>query len=417
MKPNQDSELYRNYGHFISSTYPLFLKKYGIKNIAGTARGSVITDSQGQEYIDCVSGYGLFNIGHNHPRMIRDIKDQLDKKQLFTKPLITQVQVKAAQKLASLAPDNLECSFLCNSGSEAIDSALKLARLYRGKSEIITAENSFHGFTYGALSASGIESFKKFFKPMVPDIRQVKFGDIQALEKKITPDTAAILLEPMQHESGIDIPDQTYFQKVRNLCTDNNILLILDEIKTGMGKTGRMFACEHFSITPDILVIGKSLGGGLMPVGAIIARQKIWRKFSLSFPMAASSFAGNILACRAILSTIEIIEKDNLISKCQQKGRMLITGLKEIARKYEDLIINIKGKGLLIGIRIVNSRIALQIIKEMIASGILVFQAYADNETIMVEPPLVISNNQIRKIISTLDEICQNIEEQKNEKM
>jgi putrescine aminotransferase len=417
MKPNQDSELYRNYGYFISSTYPLFLKKYGIKNIAGTASGSVITDSQGQEYIDCVSGYGLFNIGHNHPQMIRDIKDQLDKRQLFTKPLISKIQVKAAQQLASLAPDKLECSFLCNSGSEAIDSALKLARLYTGKSEIITAENSFHGFTYGALSASGIESFKKFFKPMVPDIRQVKFGDIQALEKKITPDTAAILLEPMQHESGIDIPDQTYFQKVRNLCTDNNILLILDEIKTGMGKTGRMFACEHFSITPDILVIGKSLGGGLMPVGAIIARKKIWRKFSLSFPMAASSFAGNILACRAILSTIEIIEKDNLISKCKQKGRMLITGLKEIAAKYEDLIINIKGRGLLIGIRIVNSRIALQIIKEMIASGILVFQAYADNETIMVEPPLVISNNQIRKIISTLDEICQNIEDQKNEKM
>ena len=417
MKPDQDSEIYQNYGHFISSTYPLFLKKYGIKNIARTASGSVIIDSRGKEYIDCVSGYGLFNIGHNHPQIIEDIKDQLDKKQLFTKPLISKIQVKAAQQLASLAPDKLECSFLCNSGSEAIDSALKLARLYTGKSEIITAKNSFHGFTYGALSASGIESFKKFFKPMVPDIRQAKFGDIQSLKKKITSDTAAILLEPMQHESGIDIPDKAYFQKVRNLCTENNILLILDEIKTGMGKTGRMFACEHFSITPDILVIGKSLGGGIMPVGAIIALPKIWRKFSLSFPMAASSFAGNILACRAILSTIEIIEKDNLISKCQQKGIILITGLKEIADKYEDLIINIKGMGLLIGIRIVNSRIALQIIKEMIASGILVFQAYADNETIMFEPPLVISNNQIRKIISTLDRICQNIEDQKNEKM
>ena len=404
-----DEKLYESYAKLINHAYPHFLKRLGIDKIAVRAEGATITDSSGKIYIDCIGGYGLFNIGHNHPKIIQALKKQLDKKELFSKPLITEVQVRLAEKFNEITPASLSCSFVSNSGSEAIDNAIKLARLYKGKKEIITATNSFHGYTFGALSASGILSFKKLFEPLVPGIIHVPFGDIKALENAVTPDTAAILLEPIQHEAGVVLPPEDYFHQIRSICDEKDIIFILDEIKTGLGKTGQMFAFEHFGIVPDILALGKSLGGGLMPVGALIATKKFWKKFGLSFPMSASSFAGNSLTSRAALSAIKIIQEESLVDDCRKKGIVLIGALKNCIKKHPGIFKSINGLGLLIGIETVQPQKTIGLVKEMVRSNVLTTPAFGNPAVLMIEPPLVISFDQIQKVVTSFENACKTL--------
>jgi len=402
-----EDQILHMYGIHINKSYINFLQRFGMDRVGVKAEGVFIYDSKGTGYLDCVGGYGIFNLGHNHPDLTESLKDQIDKKEPYTKPFITEIQIKLAEKLAAVTPGDLECSFFCNSGSEAIDSAIKLARLCTGKKEIITAKNAFHGYTFGALSASGISSFKKLFEPLVPGIVQVPFTDIQAVKKAVTPETSAVLLEPVQHEAGIAIPSDSYLKDVRKLCDDKNILMILDEIKTGFGKTGRMFACEHFDVVPDILVLGKSLGGGLMPVGAIIANRKVWRKFGLSFPMSASSYAGNALASRVALETINIIQEYNLIHECARNGKEFLEQLKHCKRRYPDIIRSVKGIGLLIGIETQKPAIATGMVKAFFQSGIIALPAYGSASVIMIEPPLIITFDQLNRVLLSIEHFCE----------
>ena len=402
-----DSNLYEHYKEFISPSYPSFLTKLGLTNVAIRAEGAIITDSKGKAYIDCVAGSGIFNLGHNHPEVVEDVIAQLREMTLLTKPLITEIQVKLAESLSVIAPGDMTCSFVCNSGSEAIDSALKLARLSSGKKRIITAENSFHGYTFGALSASGIPSFKRLYEPLVPEIVHVQFGSIAALRNEIDNSTAAVLLEPIQHEAGVLIPEDDYFPAVRSICDETGTLLILDEIKTGFGKTGWIFACDNIGIIPDILVLGKSMGGGLIPIGALIANKGLWRKFGLSFPMSASSFAGNTLACRAALTTIEILQQKNLLEECRKKGMVLLEGLRQLGTEYPNLLRGVKGIGLLIGIETADSQKALQLSKQLIRHGVLVLPAFGNNSVLMIEPPIVISFEQIHQVLEAFRVSCE----------
>jgi putrescine aminotransferase len=412
---SRDKKLYESYNEFISSTYPSFLKKFGLLRTAIKAEGAIIIDSSGKTYIDCVGGYGLYNIGHNHPKVIQDMIAQLNRKQLFTKPLITEIQVRLAEVLSEISPGDLCCSFICNSGSEAIDSAIKLARLQSRRKQVITAENSFHGYTYGALSATGIPSFKRSFSPLIPKIVHVPFGDIAALGEAASSDTAAVILEPIQHEAGVSVPPEEYLPEVRRLCDENGIILIIDEIKTGFGKTGNMFACEELEIVPDMLVVGKSLGGGMVPIGALIAKKNLWKRFSLSFPMSASSFAGNTLACQAALTTIEILRRDDLLVECIRKGEVFIHELQELTGKYPDILKDVRGKGLLLGLEVADSINAFELSKEMIRQGVIVLPAFGNQSTIMIEPPIVISFEQIQDVLVAFDSACEKIHTTKEE--
>ena len=401
-KASPDQPIFDAYGKYISPTYPAFLKKLGLDRVAAKATGATITDSAGRTYIDCVGGYGLFNLGHNHPEVVKALKEQLDKEQLFTRPLITDVAVELAEKMVEITSGELTCMFLCNSGSEAIDSAIKLARLCTRKPEIITAENSFHGYTFGALSASGILSFKKLFEPMVPGVRHVPYGNVKALKDTINEKTAAVLLEPIQHEAGILLPPEGYLAEVRRLCDNRSVLLILDEIKTGFGKTGSMFAYEHFQATPDILVLGKSLGGGLVPAGTLVAKPWVWRKFGLSFSMSASSFSGNVMASRAALTAIRIFQENGFLNNCREKGIALLKGLREKAVEHTELIKDVSGLGFLLGIELNPPYKALGLAREMIQRGVLALPAYGNPSVLMIEPPLVISSGQIDAVIHAL---------------
>ncbi|MCP4402965.1 MAG: aspartate aminotransferase family protein [bacterium] len=401
-----DEALFESYGRLINPAYPQFLKRLGLNRIAVKAEGATVTDSAGKSYIDCIGGYGLFNLGHNHPGVIQELKEQLDKKDLFTRPLITEVQVRLAEKLAEITPESLTYSFVCNSGSEAIDNAIKLARLHTGKKEIISTIDSFHGYTFGALSASGVPRLKKLFEPMVPGIIHVPFGDIHALENTISSETAAILLEPIQHDAGVIFPPEDYLSQVRALCDEKDVILILDEIITGCGKTGFMFAFERSGAVPDILVIGKSLGGGVFPIGAMIAKKKLWRKFGLSFPMSASSFAGNSLASRVALTTIRILQQETLIDDCQKKGEILLNKLKNCLKKYPAILKRVEGRGLMIGVETVQPQKTVKLIKEMSEQQVLAASAFGNSSVVMLEPPLVINFDQIQKVADAFESAC-----------
>ena len=402
-----DDALIESYTRLVNPAYPSFLHKLGLDRVAARAEGTTITDSQGKTYIDCAGGYGLFNLGHNSPVIIDALVDQLSQRQQLTKPFITDVQVHFATCLEQLAPGDLTCSFLCNSGSEAIDSAIKLARLHTGATQIIAAEKSFHGYTLGALSASGIPSFKRGYGPLLPGFSHVPFGDAGAIEKAITAQTAAILLEPIQHEAGVLVPPDDYLREVRRICNAHNILLILDEIKTGIGKTGRMFACEHCGVTPDILVLGKALGGGVIPIGALLGKSTLWRKFGLSFPMSASSFAGNALACRAGIATLQHVQASGLLGECTEKGRLLMSELRHLIGCFPHVLRSVDGAGLLIGLGTCSRAIAIALARAMIQRGVLMLPAFANPAVLMVEPPLVITVPQLHRVLASLRAACE----------
>jgi putrescine aminotransferase len=406
IESSEDMRLFEAYGRLISSSYPAFMNKMGLNRVAAKAQGATITDSDGRVYIDCVGGYGLFNVGHNNPAIIQSLIEQLEEQQLYTKPLISEIQVRMAECLEKIVPGDLTCSFILNSGSEAIECAIKLVRLHRGGKSIITAQNSFHGHTFGALSASGFPSFKRTFKPLLPGFVEVPFGDIEALERSITPQIAAVLIEPIQNEAGAVLPPDGYLKEIRDLCDRNGLIMMLDEVKTGFGKTGRMFACEHYDVVPDILILGKSLGGGLIPAGAVVAKSHLWKRFSLSFPMSASSYAGNVLACRAGLSTIQYIQQGSLLQDCAEKGRMLLRSFRECVEEYPDILRSANGLGLLIGIETQSGKMAFKLAQEMIRQGILMIPAFGNSSVLMAEPPLVISYQQIRTVTDSFAAAC-----------
>ncbi len=403
---SEDTQLFESYGRLINPSYPSFLAKLGLNKVAAKARGATITDSDGKTYIDCVGGYGLFNVGHNNPEVVQSLIEQLQQEQLLTKPFITEIQVRMAECLVHIAPGELACSFVLNSGSEAIDCAIKLVRLHKGPKTIITAQRAFHGHTFGALTASGIPSFTRAFQPLLPGFTTVPFGDIEALDKLVSAETAAVLIEPLQHEAGVALPPDGYLQEVRKLCDKHDVILILDEIKTGFGKTGRMFACEHYNIVPDVLVLGKSLGGGLIPAGAVLARSNLWKRFGMSFSMSASSFAGNALVCCAALAAIRYIQSGSLLEDCAEKGKLLLRSLQEYVAEYPGILRSANGLGLLLGVETRNGKTALELAQEMIRQGVLVVPAFGNSSVLMVEPPLVISFQQIRTVADVFANAC-----------
>jgi len=405
LQNSEDGYYYDRYGEYINAWYTTYLMNLGIKNLGYKAEGATITDSKGNTLIDCTSGYGIGNIGHNNPVIIEAIIGQLKRGEVNTRPYINKIQIELSDLLKSIAPGELECSYLFNSGSEAIENAIKLVRLYKGGKKIISMKNSFHGYTLGALSASGVNSFKKSFEPLLPGFEQVEFGKIEELYKIKDNEVGAILIEPIQHDAGVKIPPRGYLKQVRKLCDEKNIILILDEVITGIGKTGYMFASEYFEIVPDILVIGKSLGAGLIPIGAIITRKNLWQRFGLSFPMSATSYGGNSLACRTAIETIKFIQDNGILESVRNKALILSEQLNNLSSQYPEIILSIRGIGLMFGLEITNKNIASRIVKDMIENNVIVYQSFGNANIIMVEPPLVISFEQISKIIEAFNKV------------
>ena len=375
--------------------------------------GGVYTyDNHGKRYLDCLGGYGIFNVGHRHPKVINAVKAQLDQVCLHSQDLLNPWAAHLASQLAAIAPGDLQYSFLCNSGTEAVEGAIKLARLYSGKSEIISTKNAYHGVSMGALSATGRDVFRKPFEPLLNGFTHVPFGDIEAMEAAINENTCAVILEPIQGEGGINVPAAGYLRKVRQLTKKHGVLLILDEVQTGMGRTGRMFACEHEGVVPDILCLAKALGGGVMPIGCFMSTSKIWKVLEPNPSIHNSTFGGNPLACTAASACIEVLLEEHLPARAAVMGNYFMRKFNELKDKYPGHIADVRGRGLLIGLEWTSKELREKVQVELFHRGVLVAATMNANRTMRIEPPLIITESQINFMIETLEGIISEIGEE-----
>jgi acetylornithine/N-succinyldiaminopimelate aminotransferase len=391
----ETKKFFEESSHYIMNTYnrfPIVLRK---------GRGVKVWSSDGKEYLDFVGGVAVNILGHCHPRVVVAIQKQAQRLLHVSNYYYIEPQIKLAKLLVEHS--FADKAFFCNSGAEANEAAIKLARKYSKEQvspkqfEIITAKNSFHGRTLATLTATGQEKFQKGFEPLVPGFKHVPFNDISSISKTITKETCAVMLEPIQGEGGVIVPDQNYLKEVRELCNEHNILLILDEVQTGMGRTGKLFAYEHFGITPDIMTVAKGLGGGV-PVGAMLATDKVASAFQPG--NHATTFGGNPLVCAAAVATIETLLEDGFIlDQCNRMGKYLREELEQLKEEFPSLIIEIRGKGLLLGMEI--TRNGDPIVRACLEKGALI-NCTAGNVLRFI-PPLIVQQKDIDRLIDILE--------------
>lgn len=402
--------LLATYRECLNPHYADFLQRLGLDCTVDEAKGALIRDSRGREYVDFVAGYGVSNLGHNPPRIVAALRSELNGLPLWNRPFLSAPLAKLALKLVELAPGGLERVFICSTGAEAVESAIKLARLATRRREIVATQGAFHGFTLGALSASGIPAQSRPYRPLLPGIRHVPFGDADALSAVVSENTAAVLLEPIQAEIGALTPPVGYLVAAREICDRCGTLLMVDEVRTGMGRTGSLFAIEEEHVTPDVLILGKSLGGGIVPIGAIVARPHLWGRFGLSFAMTASSFAGNRLACVSALAALETMAEENILERGRSAAATLWKNLTEIVAGYPGTMARLTGRGMLIGLHMRNRRTANKLVCQAIRRGLLISTAFCNSRCILIEPPLIAGPTELLRGLETLREALDTIE-------
>jgi putrescine aminotransferase len=376
----------------------------GLATVEWYSKGMYVFDVNGNKYIDCLGGYGVFSLGHRNSAVLEAVKKQLEYMPLSSKIFLNDKLAELSSSLADILPGDIKYSFFVNSGAEAVEGALKLARLHTGKTKIISMVNAFHGKTFGALSATGRELFRKPFQPLVPDFVHVKYGDSLAVEHEIDENTAAVIIEPIQGEGGVIVPPDDYLPELRILCDKNDVLLICDEVQTGLGRTGKLFAVDYYNVVPDIIVLAKALGGGVMPIGAFCAKEEVWSKYIESPLLHTSTFGGNQLACVAAIETIKILQNEYDTYKVFEKGNYFIEKLIELKNQYPKVIKDVRGRGLIIGIEMTNESLGGFLMAECIKKHIIIAYTLNNPKVIRFEPPFIITYEIIDYIIEIL--IC-----------
>lgn len=361
--------------------------------------GPYVYDNEGNKYIDFLGGIAVNVLGHAHPALVKAVSEQAGKMIHCSNLYYTEEQATLAKKLVSLS--GLGKAFMGNSGAEANEGAIKLARKYgktiaADKVEIITAEHSFHGRTLATLTATGQPKYQKGYEPLPGGFNYVPFNDIAALEAVMSAKTCAVMLEPIQGEGGVNIPDKDYLIKVRQLCDKYGALLILDEIQSGMGRTGKMFAYEHFGVKPDIVTLAKGLAGGV-PIGAFITTDKIAAAFHAGDH--GTTFGGNPLACAAANAVLKVMEEDKLLENAQKIGEYLIAKLNELKNKYPSLITEVRGKGLIVGAKLTLP--GRDIVNSCLSQGAIINCTAGD--VLRFVPPLIITKDHVDEMIAVLD--------------
>jgi LysW-gamma-L-lysine/LysW-L-ornithine aminotransferase len=368
--------------------------------------GAHVWDINGKEYIDCMGGYGVAIVGHQNKRVVKAIKDQVDKIITVHSSLYNKTREEFLKTLIGLAPKGLTQVHLNNSGAEAIEAAIKFARKFTGKKGMVAMKGSYHGKSLGALSITFNPKYKKAFEPLVEKVSFASFGDIESLRSTIDEDTAFVILEPIQGESGINVAPDGFLQEVRKVCDEKGILLIFDEIQAGLGRTGRLWACDNWNTAPDILCLAKGIAGGV-PMGATLVRPDILA--SMSKGEHSSTFGGNPLSCAAGIATLQALTQDGLIENSENMGKIFREGLEKLKEKHT-IIREIRGKGLMIGIELKFE--VKDILMNLMDKGVLML--YSGRNILRVLPPLVITKEDIAKVLETLDVVL-TIEEKKKQ--
>ena len=368
--------------------------------------GAYVWDVDGKEYLDCMGGYGVALVGHCNPRVVRALKTQLEKIITVHGSLYNKTREEFLKNLIKIAPKNLSQVYLNNSGTEAVEAAIKFARKFTGKKGMIAMNGSYYGKSFGSLSVTFNPKYRKSFEPLVESVSFSPFGDIDSLRSTINSDTALVILEPIQGESGIHVAPDGFLQGVRKLCNEKGVVLIFDEIQSGLGRTGKMWASQHWETIPDIMCLAKGIAGGV-PMGATLVRPDILA--SINKGEQSSTFGGNPLSCAAGTATIQALTEDGLVESATKMGKIFLEGLERLKEKHK-IIREIRGKGLMIGVEMKFD--VKDILFDGIANNLLLL--YSGRNILRLLPPLVISESDINKALETLDVILSKEEQRRN---
>jgi acetylornithine/LysW-gamma-L-lysine aminotransferase len=360
-------------------------------------KGAIVWDINGKEYIDCTSSYGVALLGHSHPKIVKAVCEQAHKLISCHAGFYNEKRTEFLQKITSIAPKGLDKAFLSNSGAESVECAIKLARRSSSKPEIIAVMGAFHGKTMGALSATWDKKYRDPFQPLVPEIRHIPPDNLEKAREAITDRTAAFLVEPIRGEGGIRVPPDGYLQGLRELCNEKGILLIFDEVQTGFGRTGKLFACEHWGVVPDIICLAKSLAGGL-PLGVTVAREDIMSKFKVGDH--STTFSGSPLVCAAASAGVDLLIEENLVERAANLGAYFKARLSDLENKHKT-VKEVRGMGLMLGTEVKFD--VLNTLLKTAEKGVLILDA--GRNVLRFLPPLVIEKGQIDRAITVLDSV------------
>jgi putrescine aminotransferase len=374
--------------------------------------GNYIEGLYGEKFIDCFGGFGIFTCGHHNEEIIEVVRAQLDRQALHSQELLDPLRGYLAKAVAAISPGDLQKCFFTNGGAEAVEMALKLARIATGGRYFISMVNGFHGKSMGAISVTGKANYRTPYLPMVQQVEHVTYGMSEEVDKAIQEQhavggkVAAVILEPIQGEAGVIVPPAGYLREVREICDKHHVALIFDEIQTGMGRTGTMWRCQAEDVTPDIMTFGKAFGGGVMPITGIICRPHMWVDALVDNPflLGSPTFGGNPLACSAALATIKYMIDHDIPGQCRVKGERLKAGLCSLKDRFPSLIVDVRGVGLMLAVEFRNTEIGYDAAKGMFSRGVMTAGTLLNAKCIRFEPAAVLTDEIIARIIDVMTE-------------
>ena len=382
-----------------------------------TGSGAVFKDVLGREYLDCLGGYGMMDLGWSHPDVVEAVKAQLGRTPMPSQELIDPLRGVLARLLATITPGQLKYSWFAASGTESIEAAIKIAKLYTGKPAFIVAVRAFHGKTMGSLSMTGKSDFRARLGMMYGGpIYHVPFGDAEAVEKqleicdKVGVGVAGVLFEPIQGEAGAIVPPEEFWPRIRAATREHGVLLIADEVQTGLGRTGKLWGVDHWNVIPDILAVAKSLGGGVMPISAVCTSEEIFQPLMYPNPfMHTTTTGGGALACSAAIAAIHVTLRDRLWEQAAEKGDYLIPRLQQLALQFPQIYEKITGRGLLIGMHFQDAELGYKVAAGLFKRGVLVAGTLTNAQTVRIEPALIISYPQMDMLLDRLEDTLKSV--------
>ncbi|MBK9517817.1 MAG: putrescine aminotransferase [Anaeromyxobacter sp.] len=371
--------------------------------------GAVFRDVNGKEFIDMLGGFGIYVVGHRHPKVLKAVTDQLQKQAIHSQELIDPLRTYLAKLVSQITPGDLNFSFFSNSGTESVEGCLKMAMLTTGRRKLVGTIGAFHGKTLGALGGTSKAFFREPFLPLL-NWMHVPFGDVDALAMVLksgdfTGDrVAAVVIEPIQGEGGIVVAPPGYLRAARDLCDQYGAMLIFDEVQSGMGRSGKMFCCEHDGVTPDLMALGKGFGGGVMPIGAVVGTPKVWQKYIENPFLHTTTFGGNPVCCAAAIATIHVLLEEDLPRQAGEKGEYLLKHMNALAAKYPKVMKLARGRGLMLGMEFTDNDLGYQVATELFSRQILISGTYINARVLRVEPALTISYPQLDTFLGALED-------------
>ena len=394
----------QDFSLYVNPMKARILAHAGLDLIETRREGARVWDRTGQCYIDCVTSAGSFNAGRRNPKLVAVLQQAAEELDLGNFLLCSKPKADLAKRLAEITPGDLRYSMFGASGGEAVDFAIKLARGYTRRPRIISAHKGYHGHTGFALSAIGRDAYQEPFRPLMPHFDRVPFGDADALEAALDAETAAVILEPVQGEGGINVPPPGYIQRVRELCDRTGALLILDEIQTGFGRTGRLFACEYEGVVPDILVLGKSLGGGLYPITAAVFREPLGDFLMMNPFIHVSTFGGADLGCAVAVAAIDEIIGERLPERAAAMGARFMAGLERLQAQHPEILQAYRGRGLMIGLQFADQSMGPRMSYQLARHGVIALYTGNDPSVMRMQPALVITPDEVDQVLTALDQ-------------